>query len=242
MLRKPKSPPPEPEDDLGQVPRKRLPLANQKRLRQIETLWVEKGWTVPKIAEHLGVRPSIVHRYVQYLTDVEWRSIHHKSNRRQALLRVRQLEAVYATAMTAFEKSKNGGFEEIQEVVKIDCVFCKGTGILNEDYCSKCGGEGKHEKISVRYERKTLPGEPAHLQVAMKALEGIRKLRGLDRPTTRTIKTESHSTHLSASLMANNPLRDASPEMIHDIMARVHEEQQALRQQRLLEGKVIDPQ
>jgi len=211
-----------------------------KKMKRIENLFIIKNMSPKEIAEEMGMTTTTVNKYLRELNK-RWRYWAGDTTKKQRNVRARQYDEIYQKSMEAFEASKDGGMAEVKRSKMIPCPSCGGKGVKKESYCQKCDGEGEIVKYTKTYEHQDLPGDPSYLQSATKALNSVSNLLGLNAPAKKQIRSDNKTQILSAHI-SNSPLAELPPEVIHEIMAKMHEDKIKEQGQKLIEGRVVDDQ
>ena len=145
--------------------------------------------------------------------------------------------------MKGYEISTRKQSVEVMTSKRIQCPACRGGELKFElgKWCKKCDGEGTIIKHEMTYELVEQPGDPAQLQIALKAIDSIKKLSGLDAPVKKQIKKDVKSSVLSAHMVADSSFLNIPPEIVHNAMADLYEWQQNNRgsSQQVIEGEVL---
>jgi len=163
-----------------------------------------RGRTEVQIAEELGMSQGGVSKLLQRVEDDLYRQNRARLNREKVMTDLRY-EAIIRDGWAAWERSKN---DAVKKVLK------------------RAGANEKEATATVQQtlETKGQSGDPRHLKIVLEALEGKRKLWGLDAPVKVTAVREP------------SPFETWADE---DLLQRAEEELRAARLQ-LEGGEAID--
>ena len=218
------------------IPKKLGPVRTL-RIRKIEEMLFEGNPSIEELAEKFEVSTYVIETDLKHLRD-GWLKVDRRKVDRRRSYRVRQYEYLYEQTLEDYNMS---GVEIIGHetvMAEKDCHYCNGVGFKGDDFCDECDGMGKFEFEEKKPIFRAKPRDPTHLNIALKALDSIGKLEGLETPVVKKVerKTEESVSIIGTSIkIENNPYKDLPPEEFQKLLSEFHKKKQLT-----VEGKVVD--
>jgi predicted transcriptional regulator len=150
----------------------------KERRAEILRLWIHEGWTQQRIADHLGITHSTVCQHLAKAKE-ELKQRHEDALEAYKAQQIERLQGIYDRAMEGWHRS-------VGETVKVTTK----TGRVHVPR-----GEGEPIDLPDEVTREVVnqAGGAQYLGQAMKAIEGMRELLGLDAPKRTDVTSDGEA-------------------------------------------------
>ena len=156
-----------------------ITLERYSRLRKLNPLLAQGGYTLAELADRFGVSTNVIHADKEYIFENWWKTERQQEVQLLRVQRIAELEQIKRLALESYHRSRQDAEKITTKYDKVQCEECNGTGKLPLCKCLNCDGTGYVNEEIVLREVKGQAGDSSFLGIAHKCVAEIAKMEAL---------------------------------------------------------------